>query len=299
MKSINLKKFSVYFLFLAVIGLLSSCGGEKKQESATDEFEDAANEMQGQMEAIIYEIPPPSEVPFIIQSSGADFNPDMVNDLTKAEKYTTTNKIAALNLGVYATDIGYLVTYEKVQEALNYMEASMELAESMGIQNAIDQAMVQKFENNLSEKDTLANIINSAIQNSDDYLKESNRNNIAALVLAGTFIEGLYIATQIVDTYPKEILPDDARNVILTPMIKLILDQEKPLEDMIKLLNNIDDKGDWIEGLINSLEELKTNYETLNIQDQISNNRADLVLSDQTLERITTQIEKVRTTVTY
>ncbi len=300
MKSINLKKISTYFLIPAIAGLLVACGGgEKKQEAATDEFDKAATELKDKVERVIYEIPPPAEIPFIIQATGADFNPDIVNTLSKAEKYKATNKVAALNLGVYATDIGYLVTYERVQDALNYMEASLSLAESIGIQNAIDQGLIQKFESNLNEKDTLANIINNVIENSDDYLKENERNNIAALVLAGTFIEGLYISTQLVDTYPKDMLPDDAKNLILTPVIKLILDQEKPLADMIILLKSIDDKGDWIEGLINSLEELKANYEALDIQDQISNNRADLALSNKILERITIQVEKVRTTVTY
>ncbi len=296
----KVKKFNYYALSAVFAIMILSCDTRKSQESDTsEEFDEAATELQGKMENIIYEIPPPSEIPFIIQATGAEYNPDMVNGLEKSEKYTATNKIAALNLGVYSTDIGYLVTYEKVQDALNYMEACLDLGEFLGVQNAIDQTLVRQFENNLNNKDSLASIINNVIDNSDEFLRENERQNIATLVLAGTFIEGLYIATQLVDTYPEDILPDDARNLILTPLIKLIVDQEKSLGDMIELLKSIDDKGDWIEGLINSLEELKSNYEMLDVQDQISENRADLVLTDKTLERITLQIEKVRTTVTY
>ena len=300
MKKISLKQLPYYALSLILSTFIISCdSGKKKTGSSTDEFESAASEISDQVETIIYEIPSPADIPFIIQATGAEYLPEMVNDLSKAEKYSATTKIAALNLGVYATDIGYLVTYEKVQDALNYMEKCMDIGEDLGLQSAIDASIIKKFEANLSRKDTLANIINSVIANSDDYLKESDRNNLAALVLGGTFIEGLYIATQLVDSYPKDILPDDARNLILTPIIKMILDQEKALGDMIQLLKSIDDKGDWIEGLINSLDELKGNYAELTIQDQISSNRADLVLTDKTLERITVQIEKIRTTVTY
>ena len=145
----------------------------------------------------------------------------------------------------------------------------------------------------------MASIINEVISNSDDYLKENERNNMAALIISGTFIEGLYISTQIINSYPQDLLPDDSRNLILTPLIKIIIEQEKPLADMIGLLNSIEDKGDWIEGLINSLEELKNNYESLDIQEKISNNRADLILSDQVLYKISKQIEKIRATVTY
>lgn len=300
MKLSNLNNITVYLFSLAISGLISSCGGANKNESASSaEFEKAESEIKSKVENIIYQIPPPSEIPFIIQATGAKFNPDLVNPLGNAERYKTTNKVAALNLGIYTTDIGYLVTYDKVQEALNYMDVCLGLVEAIGIQNVIDQNLIQKFENNLGEKDTLASIVNYVISRSDQYLKESDRNNIAALVLTGTFIEGLFIATQIVETYPKDILPEDSRNLILSPMIKLILQQEKPLTDIIELLKSIDLKGDWIEGMINSLEELKDNYAQLNIDEQINNNRSDLVLTNKVLQRITVQIDKIRTTVTY
>ena len=279
--------------------LIYSCGSDKKQESSSKEFEEAASEIKDKVEAIIYEIPSPSEIPFIIESTGADFIPGLVNDLNKAEKYASSNKIAALNLGVYASDIGYLVTYEKVQEALNYMDACMDIGESLGLQNTIDVSMVKKFEANLGQKDTLASIINEAISKSDSYLKENERSNIAALIIGGTFIEGLYIATQIIDSYPKDILSDDERNLVLTPLIRIVLKQEKPLANMISLLKSIDNRGDWIEGLINSLKELKRNYEELDVNALLDENKANVVLSDSVLARITKQVKKIRATVTY
>jgi hypothetical protein len=159
--------------------------------------------------------------------------------------------------------------------------------------------VIEKFESNLDNKDSLANIVNRVIRESDEFLNENERSNIAALIISGTFIEGLYIATQLVKTYPRDMLPEDSRNLVLTPLIRMILGQEEALGDMIGLLNNIDDKDDWINGLINSMEELKRNYESLDVMDQLDENRTDVVLSDRTLERITIQIEKIRNTVTY
>jgi len=299
MKPTVLKKIGIFCFSFALFGMFISCESDKKQEKSSGEFEDAASELSDKVEEFLYEIPTPAEIPFIIEATGADFNPDIVNDINKAVKYTSNNKIAALNLGIYATDIGYLVTYEQVQDALLYMDECMSLGEALGLQSTIDIGIVEKFESNLAKKDSLASIINEVISNSDDYLKENERNNMAALIISGTFIEGLYISTQIINSYPQDLLPDDSRNLILTPLIKIIIEQEKPLADMIGLLNSIEDKGDWIEGLINSLEELKNNYESLDIQEKISNNRADLILSDQVLYKISKQIEKIRATVTY
>jgi hypothetical protein len=286
--------------FLLIIMLFAySCSTDKKQETASDEFDEAASEIKEKVEAIIYEIPSPSEIPFIIQATGAEYIPQLVNDLSKYEKYTSSTKVAAMNLGVYASDIGYLVTYEKVQEALNYMDGCLDLGESLGLQSTIDVSVIEKFEANLGKKDTLAAIINDAINKSDSYLKENERNNIAALVISGTFIEGLYIATQIVDSYPKDMLTNDERNLILTPLIRIVLEQETALGNMISLLKSIDNKGDWIEGLINSMEELKSNYEELDIEVLLDENKGNVVLSDKVLERITIQVQKIRSTVTY
>lgn len=295
-----IRKTGLYFILIALAGIFVSCSGDKNQEQDEgEEFERAASELSDRVRKVIYQIPPPSEIPVLIESTGANFNPDLVNVLDKAKKYTTNNKVAALNLGVYTTDIGYLVTYEKVQEALNYMEVCLELGESIGIQHAIDQAVVKKFESSLDNRDTLASIINQVIRDSDEFLNENERSNIAALIISGTFIEGLYIATQLVDTYPKDLLPEDSRNLVLAPLIRMILEQEESLGDMVILLNNIEDKDDWIAGLINSMEELKKNYEALDVQGPLSENRTDVVLTDRTLERITIQIKKIRNTVTY
>ena len=299
MKPSIIRILSITGLFWALMFIMASCSSDKKQESASQEFDEAASEIKDKVEAIIYDIPSPSEIPFIIEATGAAFLPDLVNDLNKYEKYTSSTKVAALNLGVYASDIGYLVTYEKVQDALNYMDACMDIGESLGLQSTIDISLVKKFEANLGQKDTLASIINDAIHKSDNYLKENERSNIAALVIGGSFIEGLYIATQIIDSYPKDILSDDERNLILTPLIRIVLEQETPLANMISLLKSIDNKGDWIEGLINSLEELKHNYEELDVSALLEENKANVVLSDSVLTRITKQVKKVRATVTY
>lgn len=289
----------VFLVSVLITAGLLSCGGEKKQAGTSGEFDSAASSIQNRVQNVLYEIPPPSEIPYIIQATGADYNRDLVNTLEKQEKYLATQKIAALNLGVYATDIGYLVSYDQVQDALNYMKGCMDIGENLGLKSALDMSIVNRFQTNLNAKDSLANIINQVISNSDQYLKDTERDNIAALVVAGTFIEGLYLSSQLVARYPKDILNEQGRNLVLTPLIKIILDQEKPLGDIISMLRSIDLKDDWIDGLINSMDELKKNYTELNIQEQISNNRADLALSDKTLERITIQIEKIRTTVTY
>jgi hypothetical protein len=296
------KLFKVPVTIAAIFSIVlffASCGSEKKKESseAAKEFDEAAEEITEKVEKVIYEIPNPSEVPYLIQSTGADFNPGLTNDIGNYETYLNNASVTALNLGVYATDIGYLSSYGKTQEALNYMDVCVKMADELGISEAIDLKILERFEQNLTNTDSLASILDEAISNSDQYLNESDRGGVAALVVTGTFIEGLYIATQIIDTYPKDILADDQRMTILTPMIRVLVGQEESLNDVINLLESLDNKTEWINNTMSSLKELQAAYEEFGGEEKISSGQGGDVLSDEALADIISKTETLRTQV--
>lgn len=287
-------------IFLAIIvSILIACGSEKKKDSdAAKEFDDA-QELKDNIETTIRSIPPPAEIPYIIQSTGADYNPNIINDHNKYESYTISAKKAAFNLGVYATDIGYLSSYGKTQEALNYLNVCLELTKTVGAQDAVDFEVLERFEKNLSNPDSLADIIDMVIENSDKYLQANERNNIAALMIGGTFIEALYIATQIIDTYPKDLLPDDLRMQVLAPLVSMLVEQTESLKDVIELLESVDGKEDWEVATINSLQELYENYKQFDPAGRIADGRGNEVLNDEVLSRLTNQVDSIRTNVVY
>jgi hypothetical protein len=291
-------QLSSKLLIVIAIGLFFACGSDKKKESdAAKEFDDAQQELKQNVEETLKDIPSPSEIPYIIQSTGADFNPNIVNSHENYESYVTSAKKAAFNLGVYATDIGYLSSYQKSQEALNYMDVCLRLTETIGAKDAIDFDVLERFEQNLSNPDSLADIIDEVIDNSDQYLQNNDRNNIAALIIGGSFIEGLYVATQIIDTYPKDMLPDDLRLQVLAPLVRLLADQKDSLQDLIDLLESVDDKGDWEMATINSLKELNEYYTQFDPEERIREGRGNEVLNDEVLSRLTVQVDSIRTNV--
>ncbi|WP_185152798.1 hypothetical protein, partial [Fulvivirga aurantia] len=262
-----------------------------------DEFEQAESDLKGQIQEVVYEIPSPSEIPFLLEATGAEFNETLINDQNRADEYASRNDKASLNLGVYAADIGYLVSYDKVQEALNYMTSAKKLADNLGITGSFNSELIQRFESNLSRKDSLAYLLNETIKETENYLKDDSRNKLAALVITGSFVEGLYISTELIKTYPKDILPDDSRNLVLTPLIRVVLEQEKAIEDLVNMLGNIE-QTDPVTDLLAGFKELQKDYESLNIEEQIKNNRADLVLSDETLIGITAKVADIRNGIT-
>jgi hypothetical protein len=300
MNSRSFYQLSSKILLAVIFGLIIACGSEKKTESdSSQEFDDAQPELKEKIDRALLDIPSPSEIPYIIQGTGADFNPNIVNSYQKYESYTTSAKKAAFNLGVYATDIAYLSFYSKTQEALNYMDVCLKLTETVGAKDAIDFDVLERFEKNLSDADSLATIIDQVINNSDKYLQNNARTNIAALVVGGTFIEALYISTQIIDTYPKDMLPDDLRLQVLAPLVSMLADQKESLKDVIDLLESVDDKDDWEQATINSLTELYNNYTEFDPAGKIAAGKGNEVLNDEVLSRLTNQVDSIRSNVVY
>lgn len=274
-----------------------SCTSKQDEKDNAQEFDQAAEELKEQIEEIVYQIPPPAEIPYILQSTGVEVDESLVNNLNKADKYQGTDDKSAMNLGVYATDIGYLSSYEKAQEALTYFTKIKGLADQIGVTTSIDAKVIDRFEKNLASKDSLTNIINEAIHNTDKHLKNSGRNRTAALVLTGSFIEGLYIATSLVKNYPRDILTEENRKLILIPLVRLILDQEKPLNDLHAMLGSLE-SDQTLEELLGMTSELLQRYDALDIQQKISNNEGVTLLEDKNLAGVTEQINAIRTFIT-
>lgn len=296
----NLKQLLLQTKYLIVVltVTLSACGGSggenKNNETGKDTAKSIVNDTKEQNKKVLTKIPKPSEIPYLIKQTGSEFDAKMPNAPESSDKYKTTNNKAALNLGIYATDLGYVVTYEKVQNAIDYMNATKGLAEKLGVSNAFKPSTVKRFQDNLSNVDSLTSIINESMKKSDEYLKNDERNDIAALIFTGSFLEGLFISTELVANYPKDILPEDARIQILIPLVRVILDQKAPLEELIKALKSLNDKPEDVNKLISDLDELYKMYETLNIDEKIKKNQGDLILSDKTLTGITKKVSAIR-----
>jgi len=285
------------FSTLIAIGLASCGSSSSDKDKNSSEFKDAEESLKDQIEEVIYNIPSPSEIPYLLQATGAEFNESLVNPRTKVDQYASRTDKAALNLGVYAADIGYLSSYDKTQEAIDYLNSTKTLADNLGIIGSFDVEILQKFEANISNKDSLTHLLDRTMKKAENYLADDNRNKLSALVVTGSFVEGLYVATGLVKSYPKDLLPNDSRNLVLTPIIRVVLDQKKSVSDLVKMLSSVE-QTEPVTTIVSDLKALEAAYNGLNIEEQIKNNKANLVLSDKNLIEVTTIVEKMRKIIT-
>ena len=282
---------------LVLVMILSACGPSKdKKTDGSDEFEDAEKSLKKQLPDVVNNLPNPTEIPYLLYATGAEFNASLINDKSKAQQYGAKTEKAALNLGVYTADIGYLSSYEKTQETIDYINACKGLADNLGIMGSFDLEIMKKFEANVANKDSMASLLNQTIKKADKYLRDDSRNKLALLIVTGSFVEGLYISTSLVKSYPKDLSPAD-RNLILTPVMRIILKQKNSVGDLIKMLESVE-QVDPVTSILSDLKVLESHYNELNIDEQIKNNRGDLILTDKNLIEITNTAEKLRMSIT-
>ena len=282
---------------LTGVFFMSACTSETKTEGDADTAAvvsaDTSTVNAAQTpESVLAEMPPVSELPALLELSGAVYTQTLLNKPEKAKNYTTTADKAALNLGVYATDVGYLCVYGKTQPAITYIRSSQALADHLGVTNAFQTETQKRFERNLSNRDSLTAIIDENMRSTQQFLNESDRKNTGALAVTGGFIEGLYISTGLVENYPKNV-PANVRDQVMVSLVTTILKQKKPLADLITLLKS--SGGDAQVGeYVTSLTELYQKFEAANFEEKLKNNQGNLLVNDKDLAGITAQVKQIR-----
>ncbi|MEM6641517.1 MAG: hypothetical protein AAF616_00945 [Bacteroidota bacterium] len=298
MKRNQLKLFA---LTLATGYFLAACSGgsQEKSNTADEEFAAAKQQMAAAVKQVLADIPPPSEVPLLLMQTGADFDQSLINTISGEgmAKYQKSDAKAALNLGVYATDIGYLISYGESESALDYMGECQKLAAPVGVAEAIDYGMIQKFEANLENTDSLASIIDQIMDLSGERLSQLDEMNSAALLLAGSWVEGIYLSTQIVDKYPDD-LPEEARTLILEPLVRIVIDQKTSLATLLEAMDQVSDDAEVAQMAV-ELQKIQAIYEDelADVETSIAENTGDYVLLPSTLNSLAMAVATLRTSI--
>lgn len=160
----------------------------------------------------------------------------------------------ALNLGIYSTDLSYASLFDQTQASIKYMSASKRLAEGLGILNAIDNSVIQRLEENVNNREIIMETISETLLNTNSILEEDDRVAIGSIILVGGWIEGLYIATSLVDNV----------QIADNELVERIIDQKLSLSTVINLLEQHKDNPDVMDVLADVIE-LKLIYDQIQL----------------------------------
>ena len=248
-------------LFLSLGLILSGCNlGTKTEGEGSGEFEASGTldaETQEQLNTakrIFYSLPSPLETAMLIKNAGAEYNEDLMNPTSNTSKYITS-KSKALNLGVYSTDLSYASLFDQSQATLDYIEAAKEMADGLNILDAIDEQTVTQLEEQINNRDAIIDIISETLMNSSSFLQENDLEGTASVVLVGGWVEGLYIATSLVD---------ENSELGENKLVERIVDQKLSLDIMINLLESTPEDQD-AQSVLADVRELKAIFDKITI----------------------------------
>jgi len=245
---------------------------------------------------IFYALPSPIETAIILKSAGAKYNEDLMNPTQNVENYTT-NQAMALNLGIYTTDLSFASLFDQTQASINYMEAAREMANGLGILDAINNNTMMMLEENINNRDVIMDIISETFMSTSAFLKENDREALSAVVLVGGWVEGLFISTQLIQ---EEVNLEENKLAVRTMEQKLSLDIVKRLLELYQEHPDVAPLIVLIDDLSRTFDKVEIKSTPVNVEmsegDQPANLKSvnEVTFSPQTFLELKEKVKTIR-----
>lgn len=194
----------------------------------------------------------PVEIANLLQTLNIPFSQNYLASSIDANRQST-NFDKAIKLGILGADLGYLNMYEKTASSLNVLSSIRQLAEDIEVGQYFDFESINRLSQNKSNLDSLLFISTDSYSRIDGYLRSNDRSQLSALMIIGVWIEGQYLATQVVSSDPDKILKDR------------IGEQKIILNDLLLLISPYCSRDSQFTKLCHDLEEIKTKYRDVRI----------------------------------
>jgi len=231
--------------------MFTACGSPTTEEDALTSADSSAfvqKEKNTKVQKIFASIPSQSETTTLLNSAGAKYNSKLLNPIENTSKYSSV-KARALNLGVYGIDLGVTNIFDQTQESMLYLRCTNKMATSLGISGAFDENMSSRIDANEDNKDSLLSIITDSYKKADNYLQENGQAGVSSLMVAGGWIEGLYVASQIANATKNE------------EIINKIGEERSTLDNLISLLQDYKTETEGTEDILTGLTEIRKIYD--------------------------------------
>jgi hypothetical protein len=264
-----------FLILLVALFIVTACKQGTKPASSQSSENQKLNkaEIKEGLKEVAFPLPEPFQVYNMLNDIGATYLGSVMNPVQNVDNYLK-DKSKALNIGVYAADLGYATTYNNQADFKAYSTVLKSLVDDLGV--SIDYSVLQNEENKekFANKDTLVGFITNVFYDTYSFLYAESTPSLAGLMATGAWVEGLYITTHISkDTYNN------------SEMVKIIYKQGESLGKLIDLLKKFDN-DDMAKSLLNALTKLKGMYDATNGS-----------LTEPQLKEITTTIETIRASI--
>jgi hypothetical protein len=268
----RLKENQLIYIVLLSFLFIAGCGGGAKQ--ADDSSQSDVNKESTFKSVTKYPIPTALEVTKMLNNAGASYILSLNNPTENVDKYFTV-KSRALNLGVYGANLSYASTYQMKQETMNYLSVAKKLIDDLQITTAFNVKFADRVQSNIDNKDSLINIVSESFFDTYEYLTNNGKDNVSLLVMTGSWVEGLYITSQIALVTKQN-----------ADFMKIMAIQKEPLNKLMELMVKFSDDA-MVAEVIAMLKPLQEIYNTVEGE----------TLTPVNFEKLTTTVTSLRETI--
>lgn len=253
-----MSKRLIYILIPLLI--FASCRSDKtKDANYSDEFEipdsviyEGEYEISEEaMKDIVQNISSPVEIAALIKAVGVPYSKEYLATTDYIDNYNTSFK-KALGLGIFAADLGYQNMYNKTGSVIDYISTIKTLADGIRVGQFFDFTTLKRLATNNQNLDSLMYISVQNFNQMDRYLRENNRSNLSSLMVAGIWIESMYLLGEVVRKSPNSELSEK------------IGEQKIILSNLMLLLRNYE-RDPKFKSLIDDLTEIQELYRDVTI----------------------------------
>lgn len=233
----------------AVTFLFSSCGGGgteehpelKDVEITTDTV---SSEVRVNFDLVRVNIPKPAELTSKLSAAKINYNKSFLLPSGKGGSFAS-NYQKAIGMGAFGADLGIAAAYNQPQDALEYLTQISKLATDLGISSAFDPEFAKELLSNVSKPDTFQLMLDKAFDKAERNLRSNQRVATTVLLIAGGWVESLYISIEELNTSPtsantKPIYFDISAHCNSFKYIFELLDAYKTNADCAKLIQDLE-----------------------------------------------------------
>lgn len=234
--------------------VLISCG-EDSEPVDTIDLETGVEDLDVSLEALhledgeerIFVMPAPLQVATALNLHGVEYNRDIVID-PPFENSNLPKFIKAFNMGAHVIDLGYCSIYGEGESAVALLQALRAMGDDLGV-DGYNEDIVNRFELNQDDADSLSYLILEGYEMAHEYIRQNKREEMGLVVLAGSWMEGLYLTCQ----YPE--LENNER------FYTLLAQQKYYLENLIILMSRFEEEE--VQDIVYRLKKLYVLFDGL------------------------------------
>ncbi|OFX55463.1 MAG: hypothetical protein A2046_12345 [Bacteroidetes bacterium GWA2_30_7] len=270
------------YLVLFILFIISCKTPENKNNDNIDKSVSVANDLNSN-QARVFSLPSPFQISAIIKLVGIDYNKTFIENTANNNIAYSSPIYKALNLGVNYVDIYYSTVYEKYEVSVVYLEKIEKLMDELGLKTKKDFNLVDRFEKNIHNKDSLDYFIKLYQNDIQEYYNISEEKQIAFIIMTGIYVEGLYLLTNIYENN----LQNKMLNSFMDNSIKKVLFQQATVSDnLIELLSSYNDSK--LDFLLEKLKTIQTEFNNMKIEysSDSNNNITDVKINKKHIHNL-------------